>query len=44
MNAAYENYGRLYVDPAIERHYDKEWEHSVSIKFLKALLQLLNLT
>ncbi|GIY59363.1 leucine dehydrogenase [Caerostris darwini] len=29
VNAANENYGRMYNDPAIERHFDKNWEHSI---------------
>ncbi|GFR10010.1 leucine dehydrogenase [Trichonephila clavata] len=29
VNAANENYGRIYRDPAIERHFDKNWEHSI---------------
>ncbi|CAL1286670.1 unnamed protein product [Larinioides sclopetarius] len=29
VNAANEHYGRMYRDPAIERHFDKKWEHSI---------------
>ncbi|XP_035229942.1 phenylalanine dehydrogenase-like isoform X1 [Stegodyphus dumicola] len=37
VNAAYENYGRMYKDPIIERHFDKEWEHSIYFLTQKTL-------
>ncbi|KAG8195061.1 hypothetical protein JTE90_029640 [Oedothorax gibbosus] len=29
VNAANENYGRVYRDPELEKHFSKDWEHSI---------------
>lgn len=37
VNSVHENYGRLYKDPIIERHFNKEWDHSIYVLTQKVL-------